>query len=179
MEEAPTDPQTKGRSQYVGLAGEHYVVYSLLVRGFHASVVGGNVPNVDVLVSSVNGSKQISLQVKTSRQAYRRRRWRHEVYEFEVGRSAVGRQSPNHWYALVDLQEGNSPSWTPVVYLVPSLWVDTWASRCPNAPRQMYPLKATASHLCRERWDHVQNFFADDPKVVGLTKTIPPEASWE
>ena len=110
MEEVPTDPQTKGRSQYVGLAGEHYVVYSLLVRRFHASVVGGNVPNVDVLVSSGDGSSQISLQLKTSRWAYRRKRWGHEAYEWEVGSSAVGRHSTSHWYAFVDLQERNGSS---------------------------------------------------------------------
>jgi len=179
MEQSPTEPQPKGRSQYIGLAGEHYVAYSLLVRRFHASVVGGNVPNIDVLVSSGDGYNQISLQVKTSRSAYRPKLWGYEVYQWDVGRSAIGRHSPNHWYAFVDLQEKNASAWTPTVYLVPSFWVNAWVSHCPDSPRQMYPLKAAASDLCKGRWDYLPKLFARDPTVMRLTEAVPKEAAWE
>lgn len=179
MDENPIDPASKGRSQYIGLAGEYYVVYSLLVRRLHASVVGGNVPNIDVLVSSGDGYSQISLQVNTARSAYRKKRWGHEAFEWHVGRSAVGRASPNHWYAFVDLQENEASAWNPVVYLVPSLWVKVWVSRSPDSPMQIYPLKAAAAELCRERWDHLSKIFARDPSVLALTHAIPKVAAWE
>jgi hypothetical protein len=65
-----------------------------------------------------------------------------------------------------------------VVYLVPSLWVNAWVTRCPDSPRHRYPLKATASRLCKERWDHLTNLFLQDRGVLRLTKAVPKEAAW-
>jgi len=119
---------TRGRSQFVGAAGQHFVAYCLSVRGIHAAITLGNVPDVDVdvdvVIAKPDGSIALSIQVKTSRWAYRPNRYGKERCEWDVGGSAVNRWSENLWYSFVDFQEeGNPPSWKPRVFIVPSLWV--------------------------------------------------------
>ena len=66
-----------GRNQFVGSAGQYYVAYSLTVRGIHAAITVGNVPSVDLIASSFDGSKTLAVQVKTARRAVVAVRWRH------------------------------------------------------------------------------------------------------
>jgi hypothetical protein len=96
----------QGKHQFVGAAGQFYVAYSLAVRCINASLTLGNAPSVDILASSADGSRTLALQVKTSRNAYRGRRYGKEgCHEWDVGVSVIGKQSPSFWYALVDLRE--------------------------------------------------------------------------
>jgi hypothetical protein len=113
----------QGRSQFVGSAGQYYLAYSLTIRGFHAAITLGNVPNVDIVVAKPDGSRLLSVQVKTSRNAYRANRYGYKMREWDVGSSAVGRSAEGLWYAFLDLQEVLGKQWTPLVYFVPSSWV--------------------------------------------------------
>jgi hypothetical protein len=87
-----------------------------------------------------------------------------------VGNSAIDRRFDNLWYAFVDLREGDQ-SWAPEVFLVPSSWVDDFVK--PEYPRKMYLLKAAAEPLCRERWDMIDKFFANDPEVIQWAHEVP------
>src|SRR6266436_1342463 len=95
----------KGRAQFVGAAGQYYVAYCLTVRGYHAAITARNVPDVDVLVSSADGQRLLSIQVKTSRNAYRPKRYGYELCEWDVGAASPGKAIANLWYAFVDLRE--------------------------------------------------------------------------
>jgi hypothetical protein len=128
----------RGRSQFIGSAGQYYVAYCLTVRGFHAAITLGDVPDVDVVVANTDGSRLLSIQVKTSRWAYRSKRYGYELREWDVGGSAVGRYSPNLWYAFVDLQESD-PGCNPLVFVVPSLWVSNFVKA--EWGRKMYMLR--------------------------------------
>lgn len=50
----------------VGIAGAHFVAAELSQRGYIATVTSRNTEGIDVLASSVDGLKTVSIQVKTS-----------------------------------------------------------------------------------------------------------------
>jgi hypothetical protein len=128
-----------GRSQFVGTAGQYHVAFCLTVRGIHAAITLGNVPDVDIVAATSDGSRLLALQVKTSRWAHRPKRYGYELREWDVGQGAIGRTSPTLWYALVDLQEGND-DWKPLVFIVPSLWIGGFVK--PEWGRKMYMLRS-------------------------------------
>ncbi|MGE6696309.1 hypothetical protein ACQKH5_01350 [Hyphomonas sp. NPDC076900] len=94
-----------------GSAGEHFVVCELLKRGYIASLVPDGVPNCDVLVTDISGSRLAAIQVKT--------RW-------NIGSDGGWHMSKKHehisgerlFYCFVDF--GNSPDDQPNVFVVPS-----------------------------------------------------------
>ena len=164
-----------GRSQFVGAAGQHYVAYCLSIRGIHAAITLGNVPTVDVVIAKPDGSLALSIQVKTSRWAYRSNRYGKELCEWDVGQSAVNCFSDNLWYAFVDLQESDPPSWNPRVFLVPSLWVGKFVKE--EWSRKMYMLPVPAWPQCLERWDRIGAFFDGEPDTLHWCRNIPSEAA--
>ena len=145
----------KGRSQFVGASGQFYLAYALAVRQINASLTLGNAPSVDVLASSPDGRYSLSFQVKTSRNAYRRKRYGSEGYEWDVNAGVIGNQRESFWYAFINLQEQSS-GWTPEVYFVPSKWVAEFVQ--PSWLRSMYFLPITAKDITYERWDLVQDY---------------------
>jgi len=55
------------QSTLLGAAGEHYVMAELLRRGYIAALAPQGVPNADIVVTDVEGSRLCSIQVKTRR----------------------------------------------------------------------------------------------------------------
>ena len=92
-------------SQFAGAAGQYHVTYCLSVRNIHAAITLSNAPDIDVLASNIDGSRLLSIQVKTSRRAYRKNRYGFEVCEWDVNARIIDRGSPSLWFAFVDLQE--------------------------------------------------------------------------
>ena len=99
-----------GKSQFVGTAGQFHVAYGLSVREINAAITLGNAPSVDLMASSADGKRTLSIQVKTSRNAYRRKRYGNEGYEWAVNRGVIGKHHESFWYAFVNLRE-NHDSW--------------------------------------------------------------------
>jgi hypothetical protein len=60
-------------SQFIAAAGTYFVMSRLSMNEIHASCTFGNAPSVDILASSADGSKSISIQVKSAIYA---QRWR-------------------------------------------------------------------------------------------------------
>ena len=54
-------------SLLAGVSGEYYVAAELSRRGYIASITLRNTKGIDVLVSNQEGTKQVGIQVKTSR----------------------------------------------------------------------------------------------------------------
>jgi len=152
-----------GKSQFVGTAGQYYVSYGLAVREIHASLTIGNAPSVDILVASVEGQKSLSIQVKTSRNAYRPCRYGREGYEWDVGASGINKCHENLWYAFVDLME-RGDGWQPEVFFVPSYWVGQFVKE--DFSRKMFFLPTTANDISREKWDYVSRYLDGDPEII-------------
>lgn len=162
----------KGKSHFVGAAGQFYLSYGLAVREINASLTLGNAPSVDVLASSPDGRRSLSFQVKTSRKAYRRNRYGHEGYEWDVGAGVIGKCSESFWYAFIDLRE-KKEGWTPEVFFVPSRWVAEFVK--PGWSRYMYFLPTTAKDLTYERWDLVKRYLSNEKAAVQWAKDWPED----
>lgn len=107
--------------QLTGVAGVHFVASYLSFLGFHAVPTTRNVRGPDLLVSSLDGFKSLTLQVKTTMWASRTR-GRGELkkphhLEWEIGWSSAKLNNPNVWFALVDLKEFQE---LPDTFIVPS-----------------------------------------------------------
>ncbi len=108
-------------SQLIGVAGVHFVAARLSFLGFHAVPTTRNVRGPDLLVSSIDGAKGISVQVKTTRWAMRTRgrgsSKKPNHYEWDIGWASARKNYPNLFFALVDLREFQD---MPDVFIVPS-----------------------------------------------------------
>ncbi len=163
-----------GRSQFIGTAGQFYVAYSLNIRGYHAAITLGNVPSVDLICSSSNGKKSVSIQVKTSRNAHRKNRKGHEIREWDVGSNAIDNCHENFIYAFVDLREDKSKPtvvYNPVVFLTPSKWVGSFVR--PDFSRKLFWLRSSLWDQCRENWGLFEKYFNDDPEIHTWLSTYP------
>ncbi len=52
-------------SKLIGAAGEHFVMSALLRQGYIAALAPEGAPNIDILLSDLNGTKLLGLQVKS------------------------------------------------------------------------------------------------------------------
>lgn len=161
----------KGRSQFVGATGQYYVSYALARRNIHASPTLGNAPVVDVVAAKADGPRSISIQVKTSRNAYRRKRYGREGCEWDVGAGVIGKHNPDFWYALVDLRDETERQ--PRVFIVPSYWVSEFV--LPSFGRKVFFLPSTAWDLTKERWDMLVASLDDVPKVKEFATSWPED----
>jgi hypothetical protein len=114
-----TDEPVSG--QLTGVAGVHFVAAYLSFLGFHAVPTTRNVRGPDLLVSSIDGFRSLTLQVKTTMWASRDR-GRGELkklhhLEWDVGWSSARLNNPNLWFAFVDLKAFEE---LPDTYIIPS-----------------------------------------------------------
>lgn len=158
------------KSKFVGEAGEHYAAYKLAQKQFYVGLTLGNMPNVDLLLSSKNGLKSVSIQVKTSGFAYRRKRYGTEGYEWDVNSSVIGRHSLDFWYLFVDLKREESE---PDVYVIPSKWVSEFVR--PTFSRKLFFLPKSAADITRNRWDIIEKIFEGDEGIMKWASTWDDE----
>jgi hypothetical protein len=161
-----------GKSQFVGTAGQFFVAYGLSVREIHASITLGNAPSVDLMASSADGKRTVAIQVKTSRNAYRRNRYGREGYEWDVSKGVIGKSDESFLYAFVNLQEQDG-AFSPEVFFVPSRWVAEFVK--PDWSRFMYFLPTTARELTLNRWDLLKAYLESDPEAVAWANSWPEE----
>lgn len=150
------------KSKFIGEAGEHFVSYQMARNGLYVGLTIGNMPHIDLLVSSGNGLKSISLQVKTSQNAYRKKRYGHEGYEWDVSKSVINVHSTDFWYLLVDLK--GDENILPDIYVVPSKWVADFVK--PDFSRAIFFLPKKAADLTRNRFDILKKILYDDKETI-------------
>lgn len=107
--------------QMIGIAGVHFVASYMSFLGYHSVPTTRNVQGPDLLVSNLDGSNLLSIQVKTTIRASRTRgrgedKKKHH-YEWEIGWSSAKMNHPNLFFALVDLMYFKQ---LPDVFIVPS-----------------------------------------------------------
>jgi hypothetical protein len=109
------------QSQLTGVAGVHFVASYLSYLGYHSVPTTRNVQGPDLLVSNLDGSRLLSVQVKTTIWAKRTRGRGEEKephhYEWEIGWGSAKLNHPNLFFALVDLRNFED---LPDVFILPS-----------------------------------------------------------
>jgi hypothetical protein len=101
----------------VGVAGEYLVAGELSLRGYIASITLRNSRGIDIIASNADGSKSVSIQVKTNSSGKARWLLNKKSEEFF---------SKNHFYIFVALKEiGDRPDF----YIVPSKIVAEYARK--------------------------------------------------
>jgi len=105
----------------IGVAGAHFVASYMSFLGYHSVPTTRNVQGPDLLVSNLDGSNLVSIQVKTTIWASRTRgrgeKKKNHHYEWEIGWSSAKLNHPNLFFALVDLKYFKD---LPDVFIVPS-----------------------------------------------------------
>jgi hypothetical protein len=102
------------QSTLLGAAGEYHVMAELLRRGYIAALAPQGVPNADIVVTDVEGSRLCSIQVKTRRDLGSDGGWHMKAKHEDI-------RSDRLFYCFVDF--GKTPSARPAVHVVPSALV--------------------------------------------------------
>jgi|SRR5579871_1217364 len=157
--------------QLTGVAGVHFVAAYLSYLGFHAVPTTRNVRGPDLLVSSIDGFRSLTLQVKTTMWATRTRgrgdAKRVDHYEWDIGWASARLNSPNLWFALVDLREFKE---LPNTFVVPSRVIfkyfeegdpETWK-------RARYHPLCEAVEEYKNQWDQIKEALSTG-RYSGLT----------
>jgi hypothetical protein len=106
----------------IGIAGAHFVAAELCQRGIIATVTSRNTEGIDILASNQQGSKSVSIQVKTSGPELRKSYSRSWI----LNNKAEKNFSDNLFYVFVDLKLGNEK---PDCYVVPSKEVANYVTK--------------------------------------------------
>ena len=104
------------QTSLTGVAGEHYVLYELLRRGYIAALAPTGVPNADIVVTDIEGSRLCSIQVKTRRGVGADGGWHMSIKHEKI-------RGQRLFYCFVDFQASNEVR--PLVYVMPSADVAT------------------------------------------------------
>jgi hypothetical protein len=123
--------------------------------GFQCAPTFGNVPSVDILVSSVDGSSLVSIQVKATMDGLRERgrgdERKPDHYEWDIGWKSARLNSPNLFFALVDLREFAE---LPDVFIVPSNVIASYFQDGPEGwPRARYHEKIEKLAPYKNNWE--------------------------
>jgi len=137
--------------------------------GLQCAATFGNVPSVDILVSSLNGSALISLQVKTTMYGLRERGRGEErkpyQYEWDIGWKSARLNAPNLFFALVDLKEFAE---LPDVFIVPSNVIAEYFQAGPEGwPRARYHELVGNLDQYKNNWDIIRH------RLVELDRLAP------
>lgn len=144
-----------GRSStaLTGAAGEHFVAYKLSAMGYPVAMTRGGSPTIDLMVGDLSGHAAVSIQVKTSRWAYRRfvKSPEKNHWEWDVSHKARLVRSESIFYAFVDLKWGTSEQ--PDVFIVHSRFVADVIQ--PEWKKPMYWVMESSAEHHKERWDYI------------------------
>ena len=92
----------------VGVAGEYLVAGELSLRGYIASITLRNSRGIDIIASNADGTKSVSIQVKTNSKG---------DSKWVLSQKSETFYSENHYYILVALKDRGE---RPKYYIVPS-----------------------------------------------------------
>jgi len=147
-----------GHKIFTGIAGEHFVAAEISKRGAIATITLKNVPNIDVLASSVDGKRTVNIQVKTGRRT---------TGGFIVGHNPMKTLGKRFFYIFVFLKDvGESECWiipqavvAKTVELNYQKWIKGRPAKSKKAPRTLQ-----WKHLKSKRFQKYYNNW----KILGL-----------
>jgi hypothetical protein len=136
----------------VGQAAEHLVAAEIYRRGGFAALFVGNRPTADLLASSPDQKRTVSIQVKTKTSGT----WQTTILK---GKRTKSDPSPTRFWVLVDI--GRDPAGAPSYWVVPESWMlnhiyeRTRRLKLDQRPSgtKHFAIKLPAVEQWRDRWD--------------------------
>lgn len=110
-----SDMATRNKA-LIGIAGTHFVAAELSQRGYVAIMTSRNTEGVDILASSLDGSKSVTIQVKTTTGAPFKKKPK-RIIGWMLNEKHESVQSENLFYVFVYLK---NPNEKPDFYVIPS-----------------------------------------------------------
>lgn len=107
---------------FTQLAGEHYFCFRAAMKDLHVALTRGNAPNVDVLISSKDGSRLLAVQVKAMCNAWKPQKKHAENSRWEWPVTTIRSvEACSFLFAFVHLEPGDEK-----VFIVPAAVVAKW-----------------------------------------------------
>ena len=103
-----------------GAIGEFYVASFLSAIGLVVALPRGGVPSSDLLVTTSEGHKTLSLQIKTSLSPINESKKYGDYWSWEVTKDARNDKGESHWYVFVNAWNWPDYKESPDIYFVPS-----------------------------------------------------------
>ena len=126
-----------------GAIGEFYVASFLSAMGLVVALPRGGVPSSDLIVTTQEGRRSISLQVKTSLSPVNKSKKDGDYWAWDVSKKAKENRSKFHWYVFVNAYNWPFSENSPDIYFVPSDVVadvvTDWNEQ--NAPRLFFKVE--------------------------------------
>lgn len=145
----------------VGTAGEYYVCAELCKRGYLALITPKNNPLFDIIATNKDGSKTISIQVKT-RSVHNNQGWK-------LGKDiTVKKNNHNLFIILVNLLENDPPEFYIYEYDILAEIVNKNYEKYINTPKRDGSKKKDVDF----RWHDTKYFTEDDRKIKNNWKPI-------
>jgi hypothetical protein len=125
-----------------GAIGEFYVASFLSAMGLVVALPRSGVPSSDLIVTTHDGHKSISIQVKTSLSPINKSKKYGDYWSWDVSKKARENRSKFHWYAFVNAYNWPCSERSPGIFFVPSEVVAEtvieWNEQ--NAPRLFFKI---------------------------------------
>jgi len=162
-------------SALTGNAGVYFVAARLSAMGLQCAPTFGNVPSVDILVSSRDGSASVGLQVKTTsygtRTRGRRAAKKPDHYEWDIGSKSAKLNGRNLFFALVNLRGFQE---LPEVFIVPSKVIADYFTNHKLSRARFHPrIELLAPY--KDNWGILGLKRIEAPEAVGGTNPFPGE----
>lgn len=93
----------------IGIAGAHFVAAEMSQKGYVVTLTSRNTEGIDILASNKDGTKTVSIQVKTTEGKTEPRAW-------ILGKKSENLKSANLFYVFVTLKKDQIPNF----FIVPS-----------------------------------------------------------
>ena len=90
------DRPMKLEKSQVGIAGEYFVAAELSLRGYIASITLRNTRGIDIVASTSDGERSVSIQVKSNS---------HASTKWILTKKSETFHSPNHYYVFVSFSD--------------------------------------------------------------------------
>jgi hypothetical protein len=159
------------QSTLTGSAGVYWVMHQLLRRGIIVALAPEGVPNIDLIISDIQGSKVAALQVKTRNPIGNDKGWHMKAKHEKLNED-------NLFYCFVDLPADLSKP--PTTYILPSKTVADCLSTTYCAWLET-PGRGGRAHQDTEMRRLLPEYSFDDPraKKYSLGWLEPYKEAWD
>ena len=134
----------KMANQVIGDAGEYYVAFRLAKMGISCAMVSKGSNSVDIL-GTVDGSRSVSIQVKTTA-------WPERSLQWDFGKN-MPVESDSFYFVFVNIWREEHDENKPEILVAPSKRVGEYVK---GGVRPQFRITKEAAEPFRDKWDPIK-----------------------